>query len=312
VTDLQRDGLACHAEILALAERLGARLKKSGAEWVGPCPRCGRRDRFAVNPRKRLFNCRGCGVGGDAIDLLRFITGSTFAEAAELMGDRPTPSTLAKRHDYNPAASIRRIVSGLTPTLGSLGESYLRDERKIDVGAISDLLERADAIGWNPSVYFGEPDHPLHGQKLGCIIGIMTDPSTAQPTGAISRTYIGPDGKKVCKAKTLGGGGGVIRLSRDEDALHGLFLGEGKETCLAAAALGLRPIWATGSAMTLAKFPLLVGIECLTLIADHDANGTGERAAREVEARWIGAGREVRILRAKAVGYDLNDALKRA
>jgi putative DNA primase/helicase len=152
----------------------------------------------------------------------------------------------------------------------------------------------------------------LHGQKLGCIVGIMTDPVTAQPTGAISRTYIGPDCKKVCKAKTLGEGGGVIRLSHDEDALHGLFLGEGKETCLAAAALGLRPIWVTGSATTMAKFPLVAGIESLTLIADHDANGAGERAAREVETRWIAAGREVRILRAKAVGYDLNDALKRA
>ena len=311
MTDQQRDGLARN-EILVVAQRLGARLKKSGAEWVGPCPRCGGRDRFAVNPRKRLFNCRGCGVGGDAIDLLRFVTGSTFAEAAELIGDRPTPSTPANQNDYNPATSIRRIVAGLTPILDTIGERYLHDTRGIGTDALDDILGRTDAIGWNPAVYFNEPGHPLHGQRLGCIVGIMTDPTTAQPTGAISRTYIGPDGKKVCKAKTLGEGGGVIRLSRDEDALHGLFLGEGKETCLAAAALGLRPIWGPGSAMTLAKFPLLVGIECLTLIADHDANGAGEQAAREVEARWIAAGREVRILRAKAVGYDLNDALKRA
>jgi hypothetical protein len=303
---------ACHADILGVAQRLGgARLKKAGGEWVGPCPRCGGQDRFAVNPRKRLFNCRGCRVGGDAIDLLRFVTGSTFAEAAELIRDRPRPSTLAKRHDYNPAASIRRIVAGLTPVLGSLGERYLRQTRGIDTTAIADLLERTDAIGWDPSIYFNEPDHPLHGQKLGCIIGIMTDPATAQPTGAISRTYIGPDGKKVCKAKTLGEGGGVIRLSRDEDALHGLFLGEGKETCLAAAALGLRPIWATGSATTMAKFPLVAGIESLTLIADHDANGMGERTARETAERWLDAGREVRIIRPKTKGEDLNDIVKR-
>jgi putative DNA primase/helicase len=200
----------------------------------------------------------------------------------------------------------------LTPILGSPGERYLSQTRGIDTTAISDLLERTDTFGWNPSIYFNERGHPLHGQKLGCIVGIMTDPVTAQPTGAISRTYIGPDCKKVCKAKTLGEGGGVIRLSHYEDALHGLFLAEGKETCLAAAALGLTPIWATGSATTIAKFPLVAGIESLTLIADHDANGAGERAARKVETRWIAAGREVRILRAKAVGYDLDDALKRA
>ena len=119
MTILHRDGLARNAKILVLAERLGARLKKSGGEWVGPCPRCGGRDRFAVNPRKRLFNCRGCRVGGDAIDLLRFVTGSTFAEAAELIGDRPTPSTPANQNDYSPAASIRRIVAQWTPILGS-------------------------------------------------------------------------------------------------------------------------------------------------------------------------------------------------
>jgi hypothetical protein len=312
VAELQRDGLARNAEILVVAEHLGARLKKVGGEWVGPCPRCGGRDRFAINPRKRLFNCRGCGVGGDVFDLLRLLTGSTFAEAATLIGDRPPPSTLAKRHDYDPVASIRRIVAGVRATLGSPGERYLRETRRIDTSAIADLLARTDAIGWNPSVYFNEPGHPLHGQKLGCIVGIMTNPATVQRSGAISRTYIGPDGKKVCKAKTHGEGGGIVRLSPDEDVFEGLFLAEGLETALAAAALGLKPIWATGSAGTMGKFPVLAGIECLTLISDHDANGAGERAAREAEERWLAAGREVRILRAKAVGYDLNDALKRA
>jgi hypothetical protein len=89
--------------------------------------------------------------------------------------------------------------------------------------------------------------------------------------------------------------------------LEGLLIGEGIETCLAA-----RPIWATGSTSEMAKFPILSGIEALTIFADHDANGAGERAAREAEARWIEAGREVRIFRAATVGRDLNDVLKGA
>jgi hypothetical protein len=314
VTGLQRDGLARNTEILVVAERLGARLKKAGGEWVGPCPRCGGRDRFAINPRKRLFNCRGCRVGGDAIDLLRLVTGSTFAEAAELIGDRPTPSTPANQNDYNPAASIRRIVAGLTPILGSPGERYLRDTRGIDTTAIADLLQRTDAIGWNPSVYFNEPGHPLHGQKLGCIVGIMTNPATAQPTGAISRTYIDKDLNKIGKAKTLGEGGGVVRLSRDEDTLEGLFLAEGLETALAAAAhtmLAARPIWSTGSDAAMRTFPVLAGIGCLNIIADNDAKGAGERAARDAAERWLDAGREVRIIRPKTKGEDLNDIVKR-
>jgi hypothetical protein len=204
---------------------------------------------------------------------------------------------------------ISAITRELDPIRGFPGERYLREHRCIDTDALDDILGRTDAIGWHPSVYFNEPGHPLHGQKLGCIVGIMTDPATAQPTGAISRTYIGPDRKKVCKAKTLGEGGGVVRLLRDEDTLEGLFLAEGLETALAAAALGLKPVWATGAAGTMGKFPVLAGIECLTLIADHDTNGAGERAARVTEAGWLAAGRKARVILRDRTG-DINDALK--
>ncbi len=49
------------ADLMATAVALGARLKRvTAAEWAGPCPRCGGRDRFAVNVSERLWGCRGC------------------------------------------------------------------------------------------------------------------------------------------------------------------------------------------------------------------------------------------------------------
>src|SRR5688572_3824953 len=51
--------LARGRELLAEAASRGARLRPSGSEWIGPCPVCGGRDRFAINTRKSLFNCRG-------------------------------------------------------------------------------------------------------------------------------------------------------------------------------------------------------------------------------------------------------------
>jgi hypothetical protein len=55
-------------------QRRGIDLKPCGAERVGPCPDCGGNDRFAVNIKKNLFNCRGCGAkGGDSIDLVQFL-----------------------------------------------------------------------------------------------------------------------------------------------------------------------------------------------------------------------------------------------
>ncbi len=195
------------------------------------------------------------------------------------------------------------------PIAGSPGETYLRDVRKIDVAALEDVLARTDAIGWHDAVYFNEPGHALHGSKLGCSVAVMSDAVTAEPTGAISRTYIAPDLTKIGKAKTLGSPAGIVRLTPDDEVLAGLFLAEGLETALAAMSIGLRPMWSTGSRVLMAKFPVLAGIEALNVIADNDPDGAGERAAREVEARWLAAGKEVNLFRSGALG-DLNDALK--
>ena len=137
----------------------------------------------------------------------------------------------------------------------------------------------------------------------------MTDPVTALPTGAISRTYL-HDGKKVGKAKSLGQGGGVVRISPDDEVTQGLFLAEGIESALAAMSIGLRPVWSTGGKGLLRTFPVLSGIEALTIVADNDANGDGERAADEVAARWLQVGREARVIVWDGIG-DINDALKR-
>jgi len=206
-------------------------------------------------------------------------------------------------------ASAARIASGIVPLIGTLGAAYLRDVRKIDVTAIEDVLSRTDAVGWHSGVYFNEPCHALHGQRLGCIVGIMTDPVMAEPTGAISRTYIAPDLTKIGKAKTLGAPAGVVRVSPDDEVLGGLFLAEGIETALSAMSIGLRPCWSTGSTSQLASFPTLSGVEALSIVVDHDANGAGEKAARQVEARWLSAGKEVNLIRSDAPG-DLNDCLK--
>ena len=51
-------------DIVSTAESLGASLKRATAtEWVGPCPKCGGRDRFAVNVKRRVWHCRGCAKG---------------------------------------------------------------------------------------------------------------------------------------------------------------------------------------------------------------------------------------------------------
>src|SRR5215208_2456457 len=93
-------------DILLVANEHGARLRRHGREWVGPCPRCGGRDRFAVNTAKQIFNCRGCQRGGDTIELVKLLDGVEFAEALRILeGDQLTKPI------YRPRTSRRREVS---------------------------------------------------------------------------------------------------------------------------------------------------------------------------------------------------------
>jgi putative DNA primase/helicase len=136
----------------------------------------------------------------------------------------------------------------------------------------------------------------------------MTDAATGEPTGGISRTYI-HEGRKVAKAKGLGPAG-IVRLTPDEDVLGGLHLAEGLETALDMMARDLRPMWSCGSTSIMAKMPVVGGIECITILADHHENGAGERAALELEQRWRAAGREVLVVVPAAPG-DFNDMTMR-
>jgi phage/plasmid primase-like uncharacterized protein len=55
-----------------------------------PCPMCGGRDRFSVNTRRQVFNCRGCGRKGDVIALVQALNGISYLDAiAHLAGAAP-------------------------------------------------------------------------------------------------------------------------------------------------------------------------------------------------------------------------------
>jgi len=91
------------------------------------------------------------------------------------------------------------------------------------------------------------------------------------------------------------GAAGIIRLSPDDTVTSGLGLAEGIETGLAIMqSFGWRPVWSAASAGGIARFPVLRGIEALTIFADQDSAGI--EAARQCARRWQEAGRAARIL----------------
>jgi hypothetical protein len=88
--------------------RRGINLTRQGiAEFVGPCPKCGGDDRFAINTKKQVFHCRGCDVGGNVIKLVEHLDGVDFATACATLTNRD-PAPKANGRDYT--KKPRKIV----------------------------------------------------------------------------------------------------------------------------------------------------------------------------------------------------------
>ena len=145
------------------------------------------------------------------------------------------------------------------------------------------------------------------GPRGPAMLALMTDPATAEPAG-LHVTYLRADGTGKAageRPKVMLGHAGVVRLEPDEGVTLGLGIAEGIETALSVAEVfGWRPVWAASSAGAIARFPVLAGIEVLTIFADGDQAGL--EAARNCCARWSAAGREARVLVAPP-GTDFND-----
>src|SRR5262249_22283934 len=152
------------------------------------------------------------------------------------------------------------------PLPGTLGERYFVEHRNIDIAG----LDLSHAVRW----------HAAHRM----IVARMSNPVTDEGVG-IHRTFLDETGSKI-ERKMLGGSG-IVRLWPDDAVEQGLVIGEGIETTLAAAlkvelrGTRLQPAWATLTTANLAPFPVLPGVESLTILVDNDASHAGQVAAKE-------------------------------
>jgi hypothetical protein len=186
------------------------------------------------------------------------------------------------------------------PARGSSIETWLR-HRGIDPGKLD--LDRMP-LRWSRSC-------PRDDEVMPAMVGLMTTATTNEPCG-IHRTFLLPDGSgkaAVDPVRMMLGNAGIIRLSPDDEVELGVGICEGIETGLSLLAAGWAPIWASGSLIGIRSFPILSGIECLTIFSDskpHEIVG-----ARVCAERWAKAGREAAV-RIPGPGGDWNDALGRA
>ena len=137
-------------------------LKRAGENWKGLCPfHTEKTPSFTVNPKRGIFHCFGCGVGGDAFGFLMRQDRLAFPEAVRTLAQRAgvelptqrTPETDGKLE------SLRRIMTAAaqfyTDTLwakdGAKARAYL-EGRGVDLEVARRFGLGYAPEGWNALV----------------------------------------------------------------------------------------------------------------------------------------------------------------
>jgi hypothetical protein len=295
--------------------RRGAKLIGRGFERCGPCPICGGRDRFSINVVKQVWNCRGCSKGGDVLDLVQHLDGADFKKAVQTLAGterRPiVPVKMPATSSRAASASSKCIVDVTFAGVAENTERALRlwdDASPIETLARKYLKRRGLEPLDDDRVVRFHRSCPFDGSRHVCLLALYRDIHTNEPK-AISRTAIDVDGNKIGRMALGPVRGCAIKIDADENVEYGLTVGEGLETCLAGRELGLRPIWSLGSANAIRQFPVISGIDALTILAETDDKGANAKAIRECGNRWTAADQDV-IVATPLIGGDMNGALQ--
>lgn len=263
------------------------------------------------------------GIGGDALELIAHAKGYRRGDAirwAEGWLGRDF-SGEASSHPKAAAKAAHVQDSDKAATLAPKWLAFWNRCVEITDGSPPDryLTGRVCArpsndVRWNPETW-----HPHEQRAMPAIVSLITDIATCEPI-SLHFTFIAPDGSGKAEIERprlyLPGhrkSGGIVRLHADDEVTLGIIVGEGLETCLTYA-LAHAPVWACLDAGNLAAFPVLRGIEGITILVDRDP--AGEHAFATLRGRYRDAGftHALDIIRIAAPeeGQDVNDMVAAA
>jgi hypothetical protein len=265
----------------------------AGDNW-----RYGRKGSLSVDIKRGRWFDHEAGMGGGVLALIRYMTGTDNRGAFNFLGLEPEPgasysmapqrvqravsddkrdSSIQISREKRIALALRLWEAAIDPA-GTLVETYLASRR---LHLPDDEPKRV--IRFHPACPFGgNAVHP-------CMVALFRDIVTGEPCG-IHRTALTTDGGKIDKKMLGRAGGAAIMLSKSAEVTHGLGIAEGIETALSVLNTGWAPVWAIGSAGCIAAFPILDGLDALTVFADADEAGL--EAARAVARRYSDHGRD--------------------
>jgi putative DNA primase/helicase len=281
-----------------IATALGG-ARHSRGWWRCRCPAHGSRGpTLALRDGERGLIVK-CFAGCDAHDLLAELRRRGLI-GCERDHDRPTRATIRGGDPADDTARrialARRIWEGAWDARGSPVMAYFT--RRCITIPVPPVLRWAPALrrpdGSNGPALVARVDD-VDGELIG-VHRTWLDRDPAGQWHRRDRASFGPIA------------GGAVRLAPTADTL---LIGEGLETCLSGMQASELPAWAALSAggiegLILPPPPLAATV---VILADNDANGRGERAARTAAQRWLAEGRRVQIAMPPEPGTDFNDVL---
>ena len=152
--------------------RRGIKLRGK-VERVGPCPVCGGEDRFSINTKKNLWNCRQCGVGGDVIALVEHLDSVDFIGACTTLTGEPAPKANGRGNASKVTA--KKIVTAMFEYCDGKGNIVYVIERVEHQNADGTFVLTAD--GKRKKAFRQrrpDPEHP--GEWLWNVDGVPVVP----------------------------------------------------------------------------------------------------------------------------------------
>jgi putative DNA primase/helicase len=269
-------------------------LKRAGREYVGECPSCNYKSGFAVGERDGRLVLY-CAAGGcDQRELWAALHKHGFGNNR----DAEHQAKPARDGDKKKAIAQRLWDQSSTETRRGLVGNY--------------LLSRGIQLPIPPALrYLSLCPHPNKERRLPAMVAKVVNVDCELVS--VHRTFLRDDGlgkaEVVPQKATLGPfHSGAIRLGvlRPDSWL---IIGEGVENTLSAMQIYNCPGWSAISAGGLHALILPPEARMILLCADRDANGIGEKKAREAAIRWVREGRRVRLVLPPQGFNDFNDAL---
>jgi hypothetical protein len=238
-------------------------LQNVSGELTGPCPKCAGDDRFSINVKKGVYNCRSCGAG-DALQLVRLFYDCDFMEAVEYLEGKKEldidPAELARRQEAKRRAdekSARDAAQYRQWAKGKAIEIWQRGAPFAGTMSAAYLAHRGCNLSHHPHIFkcFRHLEaHPYIKKIAGENVTLHTGPALISAVqdargrlSAVHQTWLdlstssgkaeirNPGLRKPPAAKLVQGSkkGGAIRLSGNA-CLSTLVMGEGIETTLSA------------------------------------------------------------------------------